>query len=63
MSGLAGVLGLARRHEGSELTTGVRRFMPLLALAGLAYVAVSTLTLWRMHSFYIEQTQGLPPPA
>lgn len=49
--------------SGSKLTMNVRRFMPLLAAAGVAYIAVSTLTLWRMHSFYIEQTQGLPPPA
>lgn len=57
------VLILATRQDASKLAAGVRRFMPLLALAGLAYIAVSTLTLWRMHSFYIEQTRGLPPPA
>lgn len=57
------VLVMATRNDGAKLTIGVRRFMPLLGAVGLAYIAVSTLTLWRMHTFYIEQTQGLPPPA
>jgi len=57
------VLILATSNNGSKLAMSVRRFMPLLAAVGVAYIAVSTLTLWRMHSFYIEQTQGLPPPA
>ncbi|MDP3492842.1 MAG: hypothetical protein Q8R82_06990 [Hyphomonadaceae bacterium] len=57
------VVIMATNRDSLRQTIRVRRAMPLLALAGLAYIAVSTLTLWRMHSFYIEQTQGVPPPA
>ena len=57
------VLMLATSRDGSKILAITRRAMPLLALVGIAYIAVSTLTLWRMHSFYIEQTQGVLPPA
>lgn len=43
--------------EGDErLEPIARRAMPWLAAAGVAYVVVSTLILWRMHGFYIAQT-------
>jgi hypothetical protein len=54
------VLMLLTGKEPSRLGDMVRRHLPLLAFAGLAYVAVSTLTLWRMHSLYIERTRGAP---
>ncbi len=57
------VLMLATSRDGSKIAAITRRAIPLLALVGIAYIAVSTLTLWRMHSFYIEQTQGVLPPA
>lgn len=44
--------------EGEDkLKALMRSIMPLMAIMGVAYIAISTLTLWRMHTFYIEQTQ------
>lgn len=53
------VLMLASSDDDTRLGPLVQRAMPWLAAAGLAYVAVSTLTLWRMHGFYIEQTHAV----
>lgn len=53
-------LMLVTGKEGTWLADMTRRYLPLLAFAGLVYVAVSTLTLWRMHSLYIERTRGVP---
>ena len=54
------VLMLVTGEERSRLGDMTRRYLSLLAFAGLAYVAVSTLTLWRMYSLYIERTRGVP---
>ncbi len=53
------VLMLVSDEEDAKLSPLAQRAMPWLAAAGLAYVAVSTLILWRMHGFYIEQTQAV----
>lgn len=52
------VLMLVSGDEDEKLSQLAQRAMPWLAAVGLAYVAVSTLILWRMHGFYIEQTQA-----
>jgi hypothetical protein len=54
---VAGVLMLAAGPDGSKPSAIVRRAMPAFAVLAIAYVAVSTLTLWRMHTFYLEQTR------
>jgi hypothetical protein len=53
------VLMLMTGDDDTRLGPLAQRAMPWLAAAGLAYVAVSTLILWRMHGFYIEQTQAV----
>jgi hypothetical protein len=53
------VLMTVSGNTDDRFAPAIRRAMPWLAAVGLVYVAATTLILWRMHGFYIEQTAAL----
>jgi hypothetical protein len=56
------LLMLATEPSEARAPALVRRALPVLAVAAVAYVGVSTLTLWRMHVFLAEHV-GTRGPA